>query len=475
MEKTEVDILFIIPPYHKRNGSGSMFPLGISAIIACLEEQSFTYDYINCPQIIETLLPEDLQLLEEELRKRLIRYNPVLVGIGPCVTPGVKGLEVVAKCCIESFGKERVFAGGPFTMLRSQEWFFYEHLGLSYVIKGDGEEAVCKAIRAKKAGKSLEQSMIVSYPGFSKINIVSDLDKMPFPKRIEIDKYFFSDRRRSESKVVKTAHIVASRGCPYHCSYCVSGNLEIPFRRRSDKNIVEEMKMLSEQYGISDIVFYDDCFFTAPKTIHNEIEKFCAALDNVDLHMSWQIEIRPDILIELNDEELRKLSRYGCRQMNIGVEKTYDDGASVFGKRYDYKKLKKYLEHAHTVVPIRMTGTFILGGKGETQASVRELIRASSDMNLDEAEYSPLFVYPDTPIYTDLFSDPKHWLDVVLSSEEPWGEVVYENSELSKTELIALVDEAYSCFNREREKSARVRDRYHLKGENSETCYGSII
>ena len=33
----KTDILFVISPYHKRNGSGSIFPLGISSIIAYLE------------------------------------------------------------------------------------------------------------------------------------------------------------------------------------------------------------------------------------------------------------------------------------------------------------------------------------------------------------------------------------------------------------------------------------------------------
>lgn len=466
MRKKEVDILFVIPPYHKRNGSGSLFPLGISAIMACLEEKNYSFDYINCPEIIDTLYPEDLLRLEGKLRETLIKFDPILVGIGPCVTPGVRGLEVVAKCCLEAFGNERVFAGGPFTMLQSQDWFFYEHLGLSYIIRGDGEEAVCKAIEAMKAGKRLNQCNVVSYPGTTHINILHCLDKMPFPKRIGMEKNSFSDRRRPESTMVKTAHIVASRGCPYHCDYCVSGNIQIPFRKRSFENIAEEMKMLSNQFGISDIVFYDDCFFTSTRKLHSEVEGFCAALDKLGLQMTWQIEIRPDILIELNDDELLELSRYGCRQMNIGVEKTYDDGASIFGKRYDYKKLKEYLAHAHTVVPIRMTGTFILGGKGETLNSVRDLIHASADMNLDEAEYSPLFVYPDTPIYSDVFSDPRSWLDIILSSVEPWGEVVYENSELSKDALIALVDEAYSYFNQERKRTDHIRDRYHLKGKN---------
>lgn len=462
--KKQVDILFVIPPYHKRNGSGSLFPLGIGAIMAYLDKQGMTYDYIDCSQMIDTLYPEDLRKLELELHKALKHYEPSLVGIGPCVTPGIKGLKIIVKSCLELYGSERVFAGGPFTLLPTQEWIFYEHLGLSYLIKGDGEEAVSEAVRTIKCGKSLKQCQAVSWSGYSKINIIRNLDKMPFPKRMALERNKFSDRRRDIRPDITTAHIVASRGCPYHCAYCVSGNLTIPFRKRSAESIVAEMKELSNKFAVSDIVFYDDCFFTGTNTIHREIDEFCSAVEKANLHLTWQIEIRPDILIELNDDELRRISRSGCRQMNIGIEKTYNDGASIFGKPYDYVMLKRFLEHAHSVTEIRMTGTFILGGKGETTASVREIITASTDMCLDDAEYSPLFIYPDTPIYNEVFSDSKSWLGYVLSEEEPWGEIVYENEALDKNTLIALVDEAYKCFYKDREITEKIRDRYHLKG-----------
>lgn len=38
------------------------------------------------------------------------------------------------------------------------------------------------------------------------------------------------------------------------------------------------MKMLADVYGVTDIVFYDDCFFTSVKTVHKEIQSFCDAL-----------------------------------------------------------------------------------------------------------------------------------------------------------------------------------------------------
>ena len=473
MDKTsekEIDILFVIPPYHRRNGSGSLFPLGIGSIMASLDKKCMTYDYIDCTQIIDTLWPEDLLKLEDKLTLKIAGYRTSLVGIGPCVTPGARALKVVAKCCLDVFGKEKVFAGGPFTLLSTQDWFFYEELGLTYLIKGDGEEAIAKAIETIRKGESLKQCDAVSYYGCSVINRVDDLDSLPFPKRVQMEKNIFSDRRKADSETNKTIHIVASRGCPYHCDYCVSGNLGGPFRKRSHDNIVSEMKMLADVYGVTDIVFYDDCFFTSVKTVHKEIQSFCDALQQKKLDMTWQIEIRPDILVEIFDDELKMLSINGCRQMNIGVEKTYKEGASTLGKRYNYEKLKAYLFHAHQICSIRMTGTFILGGEKETIESTRKLIRASIDMGLDDAEYSPLFVYPDTPLYDKYFKNPKEWFSVVLNATEPWGEVVYENNKLRKEDLISLIDEAYQDFYQSRAMIKHVKDRYRLKGEKNEKC-----
>ena len=182
--------------------------------------------------------------------------------------------------------------------------------------------------------------------------------------------------------------------------------------------------------------------------------------------MTWQIEIRPDILMCLSDEELMVLSVCGCRQINVGVEKTAPIGASVFGKKFDYEALKRYIYHMHKICPIKIAGTFILGGKDETEDSVRALIRNSLRLGLDKAEYSPLFVYPDTPIYDEVFSDPYSWLDVINHEDEAWGEVVYESRELDKNKLIGLIDEAYKSFYADTEysDSERIKDRYNLKG-----------
>ena len=78
MKKT--DLLFVIPPYHRRKGSGVLFPLGIEAIMACLEERGITFEYVDCTQIVQTLYSNDLIELEKRLTAELDRYDPILTG-----------------------------------------------------------------------------------------------------------------------------------------------------------------------------------------------------------------------------------------------------------------------------------------------------------------------------------------------------------------------------------------------------------
>ena len=131
-----IDLLLINPPFHRRNGSGSIFPLGLGYIMSSVMDKGFTYDFIDCCKLIETFWERDLVRLKEGLLPQLKGYNPVLVGIGPCITTQVKALKVIADCCRDVYGEERIYCGGPLASIDGQEWFFFDFLGLKYIVKG---------------------------------------------------------------------------------------------------------------------------------------------------------------------------------------------------------------------------------------------------------------------------------------------------------------------------------------------------
>ena len=383
-EEKKIDILFVIPPYHHRNGSGFFFPLGISSIIACLEMRNLTWDYIDCVEIVRTLTNNSLKQLGIKLEDKLKKYHPQIVGIGPCVTPGARALKVVSDCCVNAFGVDNVFAGGPFVNLPSQDWFFYEYLGLKYLIKGEGEIAVCEAVETIKSGQGLDRCREVSKHNHEYMNYIENLDDLPFPRRVQIEKNKLSDRRKSDNKRDIVAQIVASRGCPYKCTYCVSGNMKaVSFRKRSAKNIISEIKMLVEQYGVTDIVFYDDCFFTGKNTIHKEYlseQKFNYSFHSINLSHSKQKKLK----LEKSEKNIKyqlfhqfSTTFQKKSSINLGLKKDKENFDSY------HKNLEKILSKArnHKTISVQKLKTKI---KKKIKEKEREKINEKVEIELDE-------------------------------------------------------------------------------------------
>ena len=467
-----IDLLLINPPFHRRNGSGSIFPLGLGYIISSVKENGFSFDIIDCSRIISSYRKEDLNRLSQFLKDELKEYNPNLVGIGPCITTQVRALSIISDCCKHQYGNEKIFAGGPLASIEGQEWFFFDFLGLNYIIKGDGEMAIVKLLEHIQQHGRIEDCKYVSHRNYNFFNEIEDINNISFPQRFFVDSNIISVRR-SNSYEKKSTSMITSRGCLYHCKYCVSGNMNYKaFRKRNYKNIIDEMQFLKEKYEITDIIFYDDCFFYNPQTEHRDILEFCSMLANRKLNMTWQMEIRCDLFQNISDEDSILLYQSGCRQINLGIEKTSIERLMKLGKDITtIGGVAEKIKHLKSMSKIKIAGTFILGGVGETKASIEEMIEESTKMNLDFAHYNPLFIYPGTPIYREYFQNKEDWVKYILEDRDPWGEIVYENKYVNKEQLLELVKKAYEKFYSDSiyKDTAMVEDRFNLnRGKNHE-------
>ena len=461
-----VDILFIIPPFHMRNGGGSFFPLGTGYIISSLEKRGYSWAIINCTEYIHSYYEEDLAKLEIILYEKLSSFSPLVVGIGPCVTTQLRALKKISLVCGKVFTNIPIFAGGPFTSIEGQEWVFNEVLGIKYLVKGDGEFAIPDVIQTIKESGDIRNSLCVSYGKNSKINVVKNLDVLEFPFRDFVKEDTYSIRRKSLSG--RQTSMIASRGCPYSCSYCVSGNMksnQVPFRRRSNDNIIQEMRKLKDEHGISDVVFYDDCFFSNRNKLSESIGEFCNMLLEAELGMQWQIEMRPDFFVLLSINELVLLREAGCRQINIGIEKISQNGLLFLGKNGSLEGLKEKISLAREKYEIQISATFILGGEEESEDDIKQLVDYAKELSLDFAHFNPLFVYPGTPLFNKVFLNKREWVDIVLMDKLPWGEIVYENENLDREQLLRLIDYAYKEFYKDTSLAHEqmIEDRFNIK------------
>jgi len=90
--------------------------------------------------------------------------------------------------------------------------------------------------------------------------LISDLDSLPFP-----DKELFY---KTYSGFIENDYYTASsRGCPFACTYCANNvlhkvyqGLGKPVRRRSPKNMVDELVWAKSKFPLRQVTFVDDVF-----------------------------------------------------------------------------------------------------------------------------------------------------------------------------------------------------------------------
>lgn len=466
-----IDILIINPPFHTRNGSGNFFPLGLGYIISSVIAHGYTWRVIDCTKIIRSFYYNELCRLEDELFIELQKYSPLIVSIGPCITSQLRALKIIFNCCQKVLPTTPIIAGGPLASIEGQEWLFYEEFKLDYIIKGDGELAIPNAIKTIKDTGSIANSAFLSKSGYNYINEITDINSILFPYRELHTHDTFSTRRSFSGSHQAQAAMITSRGCPYSCNYCVSGNLKRSksVRKRSVKNIVQEMDLLQNKYGIDDVVFYDDCFFFNAKTVSSDLTSFCKTLLNSDIKMTWQIELRPDLLLAIDDISINLLEYSGCRQINIGIEKVSKAGLKFLGKPNYLAGLRQKIFQIKKISKINLSATFILGGGAETSKDIINLVEKSKGLGLDFAHYNPLFVYPGTPLYQQIFDNDQAWKDHIYNDSLPWGEIVFESDFLKCGDLIDLVDYAYTEFYKNTEHASKqmIVDRFNIKSKGN--------
>ncbi|SCB51758.1 B12 binding domain-containing protein [Bradyrhizobium shewense] len=127
----------------------------------------------------------------------------------------------------------------------------------------EGQTAVMPSVRAKDP-----------------LLLAPDLDAMPLLDRSHLDHDPYSDGGVLESAMV------ASRGCPFDCSFCgaaVSSNPDITIRMRKPDSIMAEALDLGTRLGVQRVRFVDDLFLANQRLMRTTLSAFVDAR----LDMRW--------------------------------------------------------------------------------------------------------------------------------------------------------------------------------------------
>ena len=266
-----------------------------------------------------------------------------------------------------------------------------EHNELDFGILGEAENTLKEILEGKPKAEILglyyKENDDVKFTGNGPF--IEDLDSLPFPARHLVDNNIY--RRPDNNKVQAT--IKVSRGCPFHCFFCLATPVSgAKVRRRSPENIVAEIKECVEKYNIKNFLFWSDIF-----NIDKEwTMKLCQAIIDSGLKITWSANTRADTA----DLEMAEMMyKSGCRLVSIGVESGSQYMLEKMGKKITLNDVRRTVK-VFKKAKIRIYNYFVIGLPWETEETVEETIKFAIELNSDFISF-----YTATPLPGSRFYD----------------------------------------------------------------------
>jgi len=297
-----------------------------------------SFRYSRGPEITST---------ERSLLVSLIsRINPDVIGFS-VTAPLIKRIGNLSLFIRNEFSCPVIFGGSGATIDPESCLNFCD-----YVCIGEGEKTVldiANRIDSNKdisdvnnlcfmTGKQLVQNL--KYP------LIQNLDELPFQDIDPTDKYLIEDdsivEYFSEFSYVGRYHMMGSRGCLFHCSYCTESyykKLYFPekfLRRRSPKNVVDEIKQAKSFFDFKIVQFEDEIF-----SLEYDWLKEFTALYITEINLPFTCYIYP---LRNLDRQLNLLKSAGVFDICLSLQ----SGSEYINKKVFNRAFKKeiYLETA---------------------------------------------------------------------------------------------------------------------------------
>ena len=225
----------------------------------------------------------------------------------------------------------KIVLGGPEVSFTADE-LLERCPNIDYIVQGEGEEAFHDLVTALQLGNDGLDPVIPGVRGRRDGSIlgsleaveVSDLSSIPFP-------YTEEDMEDLEHKII---YYESSRGCPFSCQYCLSGNKNT-VRFFPQERTLEELQWFID-HGVKQVKFVDRTFNCAPHH-HRPLMEF---MRDSDTDMNFHLEMEPELMTEWETNTLCETPP-GRIQIEVGVQSTHKKTLDAINRYNDWPYIQK--------------------------------------------------------------------------------------------------------------------------------------
>ena len=225
----------------------------------------------------------------------------------------------------------KIVLGGPEVSFTADE-LLERCPNIDYIVQGEGEEAFHALVTALQLGNDGLNPVIPGVRGRRNGCIlgsaeaveVRDLSTIPFP-------YTEEDMEDLEHKII---YYESSRGCPFSCQYCLSGNKNT-VRFFPQERTLEELQWFID-HGVKQVKFVDRTFNCAPHH-HRPLMEF---MRDSDTDMNFHLEMEPELMTEWETNILCETPP-GRIQIEVGVQSTHKKTLDAINRYNDWPYIQK--------------------------------------------------------------------------------------------------------------------------------------
>ena len=276
----------------------------------------------------------------------------------------------------------KICLGGPHPTLEPRECITPKTI--DFVITRQGEIPFYQLVEAleNKGNLSKIKGLWYKQNGRIKANpineFIENLDELPFS-----DFDIFPIKRYAHMKFFPIAPMISSRSCPNVCTNCQPALREIagPYRKRSVKHVIAEMKQLKKKYGIRLFDFVDNTFTIDKKWVLD----FCRELKREKLNVKWGCAAT---IKSIDKQMMRAMKNAGCTLLSFGIEsgsqRVLDE---VLHKGFLLEEAEKVMKWA-SELRLRVHCWFMLGVPGETKKEIMDTVNLAKNLNANSVMFS---------------------------------------------------------------------------------------
>lgn len=387
-------ICLIIPPSIFLLDERVFMSLGILKVAAVLEQAEVE---------VEMLDLSGVENYEEIVRDHVRSSSVSCFGL-TATTPQMPAATKIHRVIRDIRADNRIILGGPHVTLIYAAYKYERKRGVNgraatafrqlegmfdVLVTGDGEIAVFEALKDDPPklvdGDDPKSEFFLNN---------SRLAQLPFPARhlVEVDSYRYAiDGERALS-------MIAQLGCPFGCGFC--GGRMSPFlrriRMRTSENIVQEMVLLYEQYGVKGFMLYDDELNVSPKVV-----ELMALIASTQRRLGVEFRLRGFIKAELfTDEQAEVMYRAGFRWILVGFEAGHERILTNIQKKASLADNTRCMQIAKRH-GLKVKALMSLGHPGESEETIRATRDWLLEVRPDDFDATVVTTYPGTAYFDE--------------------------------------------------------------------------